>query len=172
MKSIKNIKNNNKGFTLIELLAVIVILAILVMIAIPAVTKYLTASRQGAFADNAHRAIDAVRTDVISNGFTNSNKNGSCSGSSCTYNQTQINKLLDKGLEQSPFGGGYKCISITVTQTASGDSNSDSSFSYNMTMIDNANNGFASKPEKEINSTAVELAQTSLSCPQQTSQQG
>ena len=52
------------------------------MLAIPAVTKYLTAARQGAFSDNAQKAIDAVRTDVITNGFSsevNNSEGVSCS---------------------------------------------------------------------------------------------
>ena len=102
----KKIKNNNKGFTLIELLAVIVILAILVMVAIPAVTKYLEIARKGTFSDAAATAISAVRTSYIADGKTGTE----------TYDKTQINALLEKKLNKSPFGNQYgEKINVTVT---------------------------------------------------------
>lgn len=125
----KNLLNNKKGFTLIELLAVIVILAILVMVAIPAVTKILTESRQSTFADNARAAINTVRTNYISSGST---------GSKC-YDKAAIDKLLEKELNESPFGGSYASGAIRVTQTT--DTNGDFKFTYEMCLIDEGGNG-------------------------------
>lgn len=63
-------KINNKGFTLIELLAVITILGILMMIAIPNVSRTIENSRRDTFADVAQSYINAVRTEVMADGFT------------------------------------------------------------------------------------------------------
>ena len=142
-------KNNKKGFTLIELLAVIVILAILVMLAIPAVTRYLNSARRNAFADNALRAIEAVRNDVIENGFSSGTSIGtrpagvSCNGGKCTYTITQINELLEKKLDTSPYGEKYDCVIVVADQDAK---------TYTMTMIDKGNNGFKALTEDKINS--------------------
>ena len=150
----KILSNNKKGFTLIELLAVIVILAILVMLAIPAVTRYLTAARKGAFADNAVRAIDAVSADVISKGF-GKGANPYCNGNTCTYNKDAIDGVLDKKLTASPFGGGYKCAVIVVSQ--SGATTDAYQYTYTMTMIDENGNGFTGKTSDQINSDFVEV---------------
>lgn len=142
--------NNKKGFTLIELLAVIVILAILVMLAIPAVTRYLNSARRNAFADNALRAIEAVRNDVIENGFSSTSNIGtrpagvSCSGGICVYTQTQINELLEKKLNTSAYGEEYKCVVVWADQNRQ---------TYTMTMIDNGGSGFKYVTEDKINSS-------------------
>lgn len=131
-------KNNKKGFTLIELLAVIVILAILVMLAIPAVTRYLNSARKNTFSDNALRAVEAVRNDVIEKGF--SSTRSMCDGGVCTYNLSAINDLLETKLVTSSFGNDYTgdkaCVVIVVNQSTNG---------YTMTMVDNGGNGFIDK---------------------------
>ncbi len=178
-------KLNRKGFTLIELLAVIVILAILVMLAIPAVTKYLSAARQGAFSDNAHKAIDAVRTDVITTGFTTDNERCTLSGDTmtCTYNlKDHINPLLEKKLETSPFGGGYvdDCY-VQVVQTyhaASGNPGTEgykpaeTTYEYKMCLIDKAHNGFELTDEKDINSKVVLVGGAPTKCETDNSNNG
>ncbi len=145
----KKLNNNKKGFTLIELLAVIVILAIIVMIAIPAVTKYLNAARQGTFADNAHSAISAVRNDVIKTGK-----------GEATYNLKAINDLLEKKLNASPFGVDYDEDSyIKVTQEC--DEN-DCTYKYTMCLADASGHGFKNLEENEIDET--EVAMKDISC--------
>lgn len=176
---------NRKGFTLIELLAVIVILAILVMLAIPAVTKYLSAARQGAFSDNAHKAIDAVRTDVITTGFTTDNDKCTQSGDTmtCKYKlKTDINPLLEKKLESSPFGGGYVDDSyVLVIQTyhaATGTAGqegykpAETTYTYKMCLIDLAHNGFEETDEKDINSKAVLVGGAPAKCETDNSNNG
>lgn len=156
-------KNNKKGFTLIELLAVIVILAILVMLAIPAVTRYLNSARRNAFSDNALRAIEAVRNDVIENGFSSSSTIGTrpsgvkCTGGVCTYTITQINELLEKKLNTSAYGEQYDCVVVVANQNDQ---------TYTMTMIDKGHNGFKDKKENEINSSqdVIKTNDTSLTC--------
>lgn len=140
----KNLSNNKKGFTLIELLAVIVILAILVMLAIPMVTRYLTTARKSAFSDNAMRAVEAVRNDVVTAGFSATSpmrEAGTCNGSKCYYNIDDINKLLETKLITSPFGGDYKRPSgnekAGVCIVADQSDNS-----YIVTMVDSNGNGF------------------------------
>lgn len=142
----KKLNNNKKGFTLIELLAVIVILAILVMVAIPAVTKYLNSARQGTFADNAHSAISAVRNDVIKTGKGNAK-----------YTLTEINNLLERKLNTSPFGEKYDQNSyIQVTQTCSTDKN-DCTYKYEMCLADASGHGFKDVEENAIDETKVEM---------------
>lgn len=136
----KNLSKNKKGFTLIELLAVIVILAILVMLAIPAVTRYLTTARRSTYSDNALRAIEAVRSDVVSAGFSSGTTgisgttNRACSGGVCAYGPAAINDLLENKFGNSSFGNDYTCLGITVNQ---------SNNTYTMYMVDGGGNGFS-----------------------------
>lgn len=150
--------NNQKGFTLIELLAVIVILAILVMLAIPAVTRYLTSARKNTFADNALRAVEAVRNDVVEKGFSSTRESSDaarplCNGTICRYNLNDINDLLETKLMKSSFGndytGGKAKVCIEVDQANN---------TYTVTMVDSGGNGFKtlSQSEGEIDADAVE----------------
>lgn len=138
------LSNNKKGFTLIELLAVIVILAILVMLAIPMVTRYLTQARKGTYVDNAREAINAVRTDMVTRGFsTTGNTEGDRAWHAATdstkayitYNKTQINKLLEKQLINSPFGAQFKDDSY-VKVTLDGET-----YTYEICLYDEGGNG-------------------------------
>ena len=159
-------KNNKKGFTLIELLAVIVILAILVMLAIPAVTRYLQSARKNTFADNALRAVEAVRNDVVSAGFGSGSllsgtDNRVCSNGSCTYNMSAINDLLENKLNTSSFGGSFVtggCATITVTN---GTGNAKAT--YTMKMVDSNGNGFDTTDVANIDQSIVK-DDGSLSC--------
>lgn len=95
-----------KGFTLIELLAVIVILAILIAVAVPAITRYLASARANTFKDNALSVIDTVRKDKIINGT-----------GAKTYTLSEINGLLEKKLNKSPYGEDYgtsSCVKVTT----------------------------------------------------------
>ena len=143
----KNLKNNKKGFTLIELLAVIVILAILVMVAVPQVTKYLNASRNSAFIDNARSAVSAVRNEYIITGGSGN----------AFYNKDQINELLEKKLIDSPFGGKYRdaCVKVKNTNTGS-DLTNASSVEYQVCLIDEKGNGFDLKDENNLEVGNVE----------------
>lgn len=128
----KNVLNNKKGFTLIELLAVIVILAILVMVAIPAVTKYLNAARQGTYVDNARSAISAVRNDVIISG-----------GNDTEYTLDDINKLLEKKLYKSPFGSCY-CADSKITISYG----TDGAGTYSILLKDSKGRGILASTEE------------------------
>ena len=139
----KSILKNRKGFTLIELLAVIVILAILVMVAIPAVTRYLNYSRQGTFVDNAKSAISAVRNDVIISG-----------GNKESYPLTEINKLLEKKLITSPFGGKY-CTQSNISI----EYGEDGSATYSIILYDEDGRGWSEDaiPENQLDENDVNI---------------
>ena len=140
----RNILKDKKGFTLIELLAVIVILAILVMVAIPAVTRYLNYSRQGTFADNAKSAISAVRNDVIMKGISDGE----------IYDLKEINELLERKLETSPFGQPYSegsYIRVTINPK-------DGTGTYEMCLTDTGGRGFPLTEEKDIDGGEVDLS--------------
>ena len=132
---------NKKGFTLIELLAVIVILALLVAVAIPAVTKYLNTSRKGVFDDNASAAISAVRNQTIIDGTGAAQKN-----------LADINKLLEKKLNNSPWGKAYTDASyVKVTEA-------DGGYSYSIYLTDGEHcigTSQQPKPEAEVTDSAV-----------------
>ena len=146
---------NKKGFTLIELLAAIVILAILIAVAIPAVTRYLNTARKGTFASNAQAAIDAVRNDSVIKANT----------SNTSYSLSQINALLEKKLEKSPYGSAYQSGSfVSVTYNASGES------SYAICLLDANGNGIYGSStvkavaELDVNESAVKNNLGSVSC--------
>lgn len=146
-------KLNKKGFTLIELLAVIVILALLVAVAIPAVTKYLNTSRKGVFADNAAAAISAVRNETIFE--------GSIPTGGKVYTLTEVNKFLEKKLNNSPYNkpyDGYVLVTINATTKA---------FEYSIFLTDGDNciaksvtGGGDYLPEGEIEDDVVIISDT------------
>lgn len=137
--------SNEKGFTLIELLAVIVILSVLVLIAVPTATSYLDSTRASATAINAKEAIEAVRQDVILNGFS------SAEGSK-VYDLTQINGLLQKQLVTSPYSGSYSNDSVKIRVTQG----SNNVYTYEMCMIDSLGNGFSTYTlENDITANTV-----------------
>lgn len=145
----KKLLNNKKGFTLIELLAVIVILAILVMVAIPAVTKYLNSARQGTFVDNAQAAISAVRNDVITKGT-----------GSAIYTIDEINDLLEKKLETSPFGSNYNKTDsyVRVVQTEKTGSSGEYEYKYYMCLVDSEGHGFEETEENDLDAKDVKMS--------------
>ena len=75
---------NNKGFTLIELLAAVVILGIISTVAVPAVYKYVTKTRNFSY-DNMYKTVfDAVKNYRIDN-----------SDDSATYTKDDINNFVE-----------------------------------------------------------------------------
>lgn len=137
----KNLKNNKKGFTLIELLAVIVILAILVAVAVPAVMRYLASSRKDTFASNANQAISAVRNDVA---FSGPN------AETIYYKLDEINNLLDKKLNTSPYGGTFTKDSYVMAKKDAG-----GVYSYSICLEDGDKNVIALLSENNTLSVPV-----------------
>ncbi|MBQ2639352.1 MAG: type II secretion system protein [Bacilli bacterium] len=107
-------KLNKKGFTLIELLAVVVIMGILMLVAIPAVSKYISQSRDNTYASTLKSYGKAVSTAFAAGEL------GCSSSKSGTYTvglDEVKSKLLDSG-GGSPYPGnnditGYIKIVIT-----------------------------------------------------------
>ena len=83
-------RKNNKGFTLIEILAAIVILGIISTIAVPAVYKYVTKTKDFSYENMYKTVYDAVKNyridtnDVSANGF-----------SAPTYTKADINNFVE-----------------------------------------------------------------------------
>jgi len=161
----KNVMKNKKGFTLIELLAVIVILAILVMVAIPAVTTYLRTSRNSAFIDNAKIAVDAVRNNYIITGSGGKACGTSLGGGVC-YDKDAINALLEKKLNDSPFGGSYTDACVQVLDNSNyNDITTGSDVTYKVCLIDGKGNGFALTEVNSIEAVGTVAASTTCGCP-------
>ncbi len=77
-------RKNNKGFTLIEILAAVVILGIISTVAVPAVYKYVTKTRNFSY-DNMYKTVfDAVKNYRIDN-----------SDDSATYTKDDIKNFVE-----------------------------------------------------------------------------
>ena len=66
MKTLKNLKKNNKGFTLIEIIIVIVIIAILAAMLVPSMIKWIDNAKEKTFISDCSAlktAYDAAATE-------------------------------------------------------------------------------------------------------------
>lgn len=81
---------NNRGFTLIEILAAVVILGIISTIAVPAVYRYVTKSREFSY-ENMYESI----FDAVKNYRLNNSDDSSKGFSTPTYAKADINQLVD-----------------------------------------------------------------------------
>lgn len=155
-------KLNKKGFTLIELLAVIIILALLIAIAVPAVTRYLDTAKESTFAINANYAIKAVKDYVTIEGMNGDNtlidKNGNITI------EVLNNNLLDRKLEESPYGNSYDKSSYVHVGT-----NLDGDYVYSICLLDADGRGFYDKTtkyvkESKITKENVKIYETKTKC--------
>lgn len=140
---------------MIEVLAVIVILSMLVLVAIPAVTNYLTMSRQRVFADNAKRAIGTVQDYELKKDYLTGSSDivgKVCEDNVCYYDIDAINKLLSKKMKKSPFGGSYNenLSKIKIDKRRSRQV-------IRMCLVDEDKNGFSYLGRDEINPSQVKL---------------
>ena len=65
---------NNKGFTLIEILTVIIILGIIMIIAVPAVSKYISESKDTTYIKTVNKYIDEAINEVTALEYSVGNK--------------------------------------------------------------------------------------------------
>lgn len=89
-------KMNKKGFTLVELLAVIVILALIMGIAIVSMSGVLNSAKESTMRETAASIISGVRNNLVLNNKL------------VTGDYYFDRSMLEKGGEDSPFGGKYK----------------------------------------------------------------
>ncbi len=141
-------KINKKGFTLIELLAVIIILALLIAIAVPAVTRYLNSARESTFAVNANYAIKAVKEYVTIEGMSGNNSLIDSNGNITI--QTLNDNLLDKKLEESPYGYDYQQTSYVHVGT-----DLDGNYVYSICLLDTSGRGLYDKTTKYVKESKV-----------------
>lgn len=83
-------RKNNKGFTLIEILAAVVILGIISAIAVPAVYKYVTKTKDFSYENMYKTVYDAVKNYRI-----NTNDDSVKGFSAPTYTKADINNLVE-----------------------------------------------------------------------------
>ena len=113
-----------KGFTLIEILAVIIILGIVAIIAIPAVSSYITDSRNKTYKAheaNMEEAAKSLTVECIDGKevCTLPDKGNS--------SEIYLSELIEKGFTerlQNPQGGGYcneELSYVRVTNTGNSD---------------------------------------------------
>ena len=93
---------NKKGFTLVELLAVVVILALVMSIAVISIGLVLEKTRESTYKSTAATLLDGVRKRLLL-----ANKLGEGD-----YEFTI--SLLEKGGENSPFGGAIQYLPNTL----------------------------------------------------------
>lgn len=109
---------NKKGFTLIELLAVIVILGVLLAIAVPAVTKYVSSTKQSAFVSDLKMLMKTSKQEALMATYPTPVN---------PYDATiiSLDKLrdeLESGGKTTSYGGEYEynnsCVIIVNTRSA------------------------------------------------------
>lgn len=83
-------KYNNKGFTLIEILAAVVILGIISTLAVPAVYKYVTKSRDFSY-ENMYKTV----YDAVKNYRLNTNDDSVKGVTAPTYTKDDINNFVE-----------------------------------------------------------------------------
>lgn len=155
------IKNmNKKGFTLIEILIVVAIVAILVLLAIPAVQRSVYHSRNKSFVKDARTVASAAKRDSLS---IETNQSGVDDyGDIVVYKINQINGILDKKLNKSPFGSKYKAASVMIRKMIG--SQGEVKYVSYVCMIDNDGNGFDFTPVNEISSKIISHNLKDVTC--------
>ena len=83
-------RKNNKGFTLIEILGAIVILGIISTIAVPAVYKYVTKSKDFSY-ENMYKTV----YDAVKNYRLDTNDDSVKGFSAPTYTKADINNFIE-----------------------------------------------------------------------------
>lgn len=110
-------KKNNKGFTLVELLGVMTIMGILMVVAIPAVTKYLTRSRNTSTDTMVKSAYEAMENYMMDNDVLIG------VGSSQTFDVSDLVKEQYLEPLKDPIGNEARCDGSGSTVVVKRDNN-------------------------------------------------
>lgn len=135
---------------IVDAIGTVIIIAIICLImSIPFTSKIINMPKNILFSNNALSAVEAVKSDFSTNGFSDSSA-GTCTNSTCTYSLKQINSLTNKKLKHSPYGVKYKEGIIKVSKNEFGDIN------YSMCLFDSKGNGFKLTSAELIKANVVE----------------
>lgn len=117
---------NKKGFTLVELLAVIVILALIMSIAVFSITGVLDTAKTKTFKETAASIIDGVKKQLL------------IEGELLPGDYIFTASILEKGGQESPFGGNITFVSGTLSTTSGGNCENGKIIKNNICRVKNA----------------------------------
>lgn len=124
-------RKNNKGFTLIEILAAVVILGIISAIAVPAVYKYVTKTKDFSYENMYKTVYDAVKNYRI-----DTNDNNVNGFTAPTYTNADINNLVELNYLDpliDPADRSKKCsVEVYVFECADKDASALKDHSYSV----------------------------------------
>lgn len=118
-------KKNNKGFTLAELLIVVAIIAVLVAISIPIFTTQLEKSREAVDISNMRAAYAIAETDIITEGYKDTNAYTESSGSYVGYYD-----LATSSMVKAKPTTGYGKASVDGNQVKDPDFPANATFTF------------------------------------------
>ncbi len=153
-EELNEICKNKGGTTILPIILFIIFDIVLGVFAsffmnVPILSSYFKAARNQAFVDQARIAIDAVKSDVATNGNATNGK---------TYTINEINSLVSNPLDKSPYGAKYRIANVKLIVPE------DADIKYSICLIDEDNNGFGYVLENDLKTTSVKTGDAPLNC--------